>query len=318
MKRLTKQFQLLNPSNIYFGDKTIHCNCDRLWIQEWLDLYKHECPTWNSSLICEMSKGQVSLKDLTDFIDCSEKNTLSQTLSIIFSTVIFALIITISTAYIYKYEIRILFRKYKKPIFDKFKYDAFVPLHFGNAELRLWTTRVLLSELRKAGYVTYCSFLDAELGSPVEEEVIRKIAESRNFLIIISQQYVNNLTTDDMDYTTVRLEWRHIWNVYKQYRDRSIVIINFDQLRTNDVKTRPLQAFLRLNRVLDFSNRNHSLIRDIKKRIGVPGRQFKLGCPKPKSFSIDCSLSNVSQTHPEVSDVMQMKEINRRAKLYAV
>ena len=52
--------------------------------------------------------------------------------------------------------------------------------------------------------------------------------------------------------------------------ERNIINVNFDQIEVEDEMHIQLRAFIRLGHDIDFSNRNHNLIKEVKKRLGTP------------------------------------------------
>jgi hypothetical protein len=60
------------------------------------------------------------------------------------------------------------------------------------------------------------------------------------------------------------MEWKLIWHTFKQHIERKIIVVNFDQLEMKDNIDPKLRAFVRLGYDIDFSNRKHTLIREVK------------------------------------------------------
>lgn len=61
------------------------------------------------------------------------------------------------------------------------------------------------------------------------------------------------------------MEWRLIWNSYRNKQSKTIMLINFDHVRYSNCYDRIMKAFIRLK--LDFRFEKH-LLSDIQKKIG--------------------------------------------------
>lgn len=67
------------------------------------------------------------------------------------------------------------------------------------------------------------------------------------------------------------LMWRNAWkNFRERSNDLNIIIVNCDYLRWKNSKNKVLKAYLRQQLAVDFSNKKHEVLDDIRKRMGVP------------------------------------------------
>ncbi|KAK3086884.1 hypothetical protein FSP39_024876 [Pinctada imbricata] len=304
LDRLSTSFKILDPCNVHFGKKTIFCNCNNRWIQEWID--SSSCK-WNSSLTCRTSKGLVPLPILSAALGCEEENYLYKTLSVVFSIITLLLAMSLGTIYLYRYEIQIVLKRHKDPYkinLERYKYDVYISVNKESDQLHTWILKILLPDLRRSGYRVHCPTIHTLPGNFVDEEVIEKMDQSRNFLIFLSEEYLNDLdTSDSIEGIRNHLEWRHAWNSYRNSKERRLIIINYGQNRLCEIRRKNLKAFLRVGKVLDFANKKHSLMIDLIELLGPPLRQFKgLGAGKPKRNMVK-KKANASKEETELKHI---------------
>ncbi|KAK3086230.1 hypothetical protein FSP39_015505 [Pinctada imbricata] len=158
---ISTNFKMLDHCSVHFGNKIISCNCESIWIQDWIGATSCQ---WNSSLTCRTNKGLFPLADLSSSLGCEEENTLYRILSITFSCFLVLISVTIGTVYLYRYELLILLKRHKKPDdinWDRFKFDAYISLNENNTQLQSWILKQFLPDLRSAGYKIYCPLINA-------------------------------------------------------------------------------------------------------------------------------------------------------------
>ena len=288
-RTLNRRFQDMSPCDVYFGNMTIDCECKDAWIGGWLKSESCEARKRPGHLTCENDKlGRFPAEDITESVICEPDNTIFRILTIIFSVLILIMAGVSSFAYTYRYEIFLFLKRYKDWDLDAmclFKYDAYISMNDNNEELRRWTCQRLIPELRRSGFSIYCPCQNAEVGCSLDEEVIMKMNTCRHVIIMLSSDYLAP-TEEDCNYLHTTLEWRHAWNLFRRSDRMRLIIINYDQVRTVDIEKRQLQAFVRLRETLDFSNRNHSLLDEVRHRLGIPWRNTGLKNAKPRYFQI--------------------------------
>jgi hypothetical protein len=173
----------------------------------------------------------------------------------------------------------------------------------------------LMPLLEKSKYSVYFRAKDALLGSVEEENIIDKINNSRNQIVILSADYTNH----DGENIWTQIEWKHTWNNFKQDSYiKNIIVVNFDQLRRKDFEVGPLKAFLGLSLALDFSNRRHQLFDEIKRLLGIPNsycapRNYGWLASKPRySSQVSCiSLENNPKKYLSCKDNFEYHFFNQ-------
>lgn len=84
----------------------------------------------------------------------------------------------------------------------------------------------------------------------------------------------------------------------------NIIIVNYDQLQTRVFPVGPLKAYLRLGLDIDFANRKHSLLREVRDRLGLPNHK-----PKPKwadkKYRVEC-FSHEEHRPPMLLSIIDM------------
>ncbi|CAC5385243.1 unnamed protein product [Mytilus coruscus] len=208
---------------------------------------------------------------------------MSMTFGVI-ATLMFVLSII---SYHYRYEIYLVCRQLKS-VSNKVsvvcKYDVYISFDDGNPFLRFWVLNFLDSKLEQAGYLNFIPCRDTIPGDVTEENMISTINNCRNFLVIPSKTY----EYDDNIWSKV--EWKYIWNYFYNNKDRRIVIINYDLIdHPVDLK---LKAFIRLGLDIDFANRRHIRLDEIKLKLGVPycGKHSYIRNTKPEFVSAKHSV----------------------------
>ena len=73
LNNLPHSFQLLDPNKIYFGSHPIQCDCDNLWIGDWIRANKAE-----GHLKCLVNDVIYAAEEITsDFLVCDEENKIA-------------------------------------------------------------------------------------------------------------------------------------------------------------------------------------------------------------------------------------------------
>ena len=190
-------------------------------------------------------------------------------LSIILSILSIFILVATSTLYLFRYEIYLLKRKYiSRKLHHKIgclpKFDAFISFNEDNESLRIWVLSVLSKALETSGYRIYIPCRDLPLGLVKEELILDAVVNTRNYIVIPCDDYKVGGTP------WTQIEWKYIWHSFKEQLERNIIIVNFDQIEVGDEMHKQLRAFIRLGHDIDFSNINHNLMKEVKKRLGPP------------------------------------------------
>ncbi|XP_063404472.1 protein toll-like [Mytilus trossulus] len=293
---IPRGFQLLNPCFAQIGRAEIKCECKHMWIKDWLH-NKNAAKCENKTLvICVKDSGQIPMLSINRDDLCVTSIITYQTLSIILCVLSILMFVVSVILYYYRYEIYLLVRHIKSKsnkISVINKYDVYFSFDDDNPFLRYWVFNFLDLKLKQAGYRNFIPCRDTLPGAVHEENMINKITNSRNFLIILSKTY------EDDDNIWMKLEWKYIWHHFYNNRDRRIVIINYDLIdRPVDLK---LKAFIRLGLDVDFANRRHILMDEVKLRLGLPycAQQIYIKNSKPKFISSKLSVFRQGEKYEE-------------------
>ncbi|CAC5358711.1 unnamed protein product [Mytilus coruscus] len=149
-------------------------------------------------------------------------------------------------------------------IYPLHKYDVFISFDDDDTELRFCVMKTLASYLQGACYQTFIPCRKGKIGEVREEAMINNINVCKDYIFILCDKY----HTDDTFWTTI--EWKYIWYNFKQNKERQIIIINYHQLESSEVRENKLKAFVRVGTDIDFANRKHHLFQDIHDRLGSP------------------------------------------------
>lgn len=270
ISQLSRYFQTLHPCSTYFGNITVNCDCNSFWIRDWL-VNKNNYLCYNiTKITCLTKSGTIPALEITMDDICNDKNSLFEILTSIFGIMSSFVLAIFGTLYIYRYELYILRRRCCPKIFSKVsteaKYDAYISFYENNDSIRQWVVKNFDYHLTLRGYRAYIPCRDMVIGSSLEEEISLGVASSRHFIIIICDSYL------DEDSIHTSIEWKYIWNSFRQTPSKNIIIINFGLLDTSAVSNPKMKAFLRLGLDLDFANRTRSLLKDVSCRLGPPMR----------------------------------------------
>ncbi|CAC5385266.1 unnamed protein product [Mytilus coruscus] len=296
LKDLPRGFQLLNPCFAQIGRTEIKCDCKHLWIKDWLQ-NKNAAQCENKTLvICNTDGGQIPILSINRDDLCTTSVITFQIPSIILCVLAILIFVVSVISYYYRYEIYLLFRHIKSKsnkISVISKYDVYVSFDDDNPFLRYWVLQFLDLKLKQAGYRNFIPCRDTFPGDVKEENMINTITNSRNFLVILSKTY----EYDDNIWT--KLEWKNIWHHFYNNKDRRIVISNYDLINHPiDLK---LKAFIRLGLDVDFANRRHILLDEVKLKLGLPycAQQSYIRNAKPKFVPSKLSVVRQGEKYEE-------------------
>ena len=212
IKSLYQNFEKMNPCSVQFGNLTIDCNCEDVWIGGWLKSSECDVSKQRGVITCTNSKlGEFPAEDITESMVCDPDNSLYRILSIVFSVLILLTVGIASSSYTFRYELYVFFKRYKDWKLDTMhmlKYDVYISMNDNNEQLRIWTCQTFIPALRKSGYTIYCPCQNAEVGCSMDLEVIAKMNSCRHVFIMLSSDYLAP-NSDDNDYLLTTLEWRY-------------------------------------------------------------------------------------------------------------
>ncbi|XP_071135520.1 toll-like receptor 6 [Mytilus edulis] len=264
---LPRDIQSFDPCIMKLGIIKISCSCDDHWLVNWVKNKRAEKCKNITEIICFIDDGYVSTIGLDLGKYCNDDSNLTF-FNILFGLIIALLLGLCGLMYTFRYELFILKRKFvnqkSSNIYPLLKYDVFLSFDDNDTELRFWVMKTLDSYLQGACYKTFIPCRDGNIGEVREEAMIDNINVCKNYIVILCDKY----HTEDTFWTTI--EWKYIWHNFKQNKERQIILINYHQLESSEVREIKLKAFIRVGTDIDFSNRKHTLLQDIQDRLGSP------------------------------------------------
>ncbi|KAK3584021.1 hypothetical protein CHS0354_025098, partial [Potamilus streckersoni] len=272
---LPRSIQYLPGDSLDLRNLVLFCDCDTVWLSEWLKFRQVDSDT----VYCHTeSYGLLKAIDFKHVHGdkCQAKDSTTMILSICLAVVSILIVTTALISYNFRYELIIMLRTQHYSCY-KFKYDVYISCDENNNRLRVWVKETLVPYLDKCGYCCYLPMRDCLPGDISEEDAHNVLHDSRCFLVILSTNYLCQHGRPRTE-----IEWNYAWNLYVRDQNRKIIMINFDYLPASRVEPRKIKAFVRLGKVLDFSNRDGVHLNEIDQAIGkktqnrqcVPNRVF--------------------------------------------
>ena len=279
----TLEFRNIDRCILNLGDKVVKCDCHHRWIGGWVA----EEPRRQSGIACNASNVYCATENgniLTSQYswDCENNNIIIIILSSFFGTISLLLLITMCFLELYKYEVY-LFYRYNirtRGSSKNAKHDVYIcTSDTDNTEREMrklrWIRDALLPMLQQSRYKVFLPTIHADPGSIQNEEIEREMLNSRNYLVVLSNEFVNesedNKYSESNILSRCHLEWKTAWNYFRSYKDKKIVVINFDHIRKHELKSIPtLRAYIRTKYRVDFSNRNKNIADEIRRQLGPP------------------------------------------------
>lgn len=172
---------------------------------------------------------------------------------------------------VYKEDIYLLSKRLKFSRMNKtgYEYDAYICLCESNIGIVTWALHTLLPYLESYGYSIFFPPRDEAFGGFREEEIIMKLKKCRNYIFLMTEDF--EIEGDSENALWCGLMWKNAWkNFRERSNDLNIIIVNCDYLRWKNSKNKVLKAYLRQQLAVDFSNKKHEVLDDIRKRMGVP------------------------------------------------
>ena len=280
IKTLPRQIQNFNPCVFHFGDLTIDCSCEDIWIKEWILTSKGSSQCNHTRLLqCNTETGIVLAIDLPE---CITNNDGMKTLAILLMSA--TLVVTLSTIFChyFRFEIYLFWRRLQQATHihdmeNSCKFDAYLSLNDTANRLIRYVSRYFVPYLEYRGYRLLFPSRDSLPGVSREEEILANMTKCRNFIVFASADYF------DPEQLWCNMEWRHAWNFYTQSLHSRLILVNYDQLRSCDVPHSSARAFVRLRIYEDFANRRHDFLPNVVRKLGPVVRRYRfLRNAKPK------------------------------------
>ncbi|KAK3102852.1 hypothetical protein FSP39_014426 [Pinctada imbricata] len=265
------------PGNIFLGNTYIECNCDNRWLQTWVN--KKFTSTHSTNIFCR-NFDELRIEQLdVQLLNCEPVDTLWQTFAVAISAML-TFVIGLALLFVcYKPEIFLLYRHRilcRKHDFNKL-YDVYLCFDERNEMIRKWIVRKLLPYLEENGYRVFLPCINECLGGSREQLRRFAINNSRAYVVVASDGAFKSVCSDnDSMYispveVSMQMEFSNILYNFKSDSTRRMAVINFDNLKTEQMDIRYIKAFFRTRESVDFTSRHCDILKIIQKKIGPPG-----------------------------------------------
>ncbi|XP_052818076.1 toll-like receptor 13 [Mya arenaria] len=283
LRVLPRNLQYRNLCETKLSHLAIDCTCDNIWIQNWIKT--KDCPSKTdlATFMCYMPNLKQSIPATAftpDVAECELDKSMFKLVLIVVACLTPALLVIGVFVYIFRYELLVAWLRMNRKYPGKekcFEYDVGITFNVDDEKLRKWVGKELVPRLKQEGFRVYRAYVDANYGAPRDNDVAEVFAKCRNFLLILSDSYINeNAVEDDfedLDEPKERRwtenEWKFAWNQYKSDNMKNLIIVNYDHVSASDVKHRQIKAVMRVGHVVSFCNNNANEVLDnIVKKIG--------------------------------------------------
>ena len=295
LKSLPRSIQKKDLNKISFTGTSVVCDCTNTWIGDWIRSYRA-----NEKLRCNVNGYFIFAEHVSSSIlNCTDEEHISP--FVLLGTLISGLVVVILASLLlhyFRFEIMIIKRRFtrnKKPETDPFLYKAFISFDTNDDWVFNWVIRdkehkhfheTISERLTKERYTYFIRYTDILPGGNVEEATSQKAGQCETFVIIYSENYLQN--------EMCRLEFDIIWKQYRAHQNKNIILIEFDtsnkKIATLD---RRLKALLRASNPLRFEARNDRIIDRLLRKLveRTPlADQVRPACPRQ-----DINIQNQSQ-----------------------
>lgn len=172
---LHRSIEVLNPCNIYLGTISMQCECDDIWLQEWLPKEESKCAK-NMQTLCRKEK-------ILMFHEIMSKEDLGCTIpnknipwisSFIVGAFVLAVLLS-EVIYIFRFEIYIIGRRIIKNVKRssiplKLSYDVYISCNEDDENIRLWLSSNLLPNLEQKTLKVFWPCRDSVMGHHVNRK----------------------------------------------------------------------------------------------------------------------------------------------------
>jgi hypothetical protein len=272
LTHLPQTFQYCNICKMYMSNLTINCDCSSQWIETWLKPQK--CIKKEQMFNCRLPNDEIksALMFKSEDIQCSTSNKVPTDM-LAGMTIFIAFIIIISTLiFTFRYELLIISIRLKqadrRKVLPQYHYDVFLSFNDADDNVRKWVNSMLEDNLLAAGYRVFQAGQDVTFGAERNSEVLESISKTCNFLLILSDSYLNQDNEGMRPWT--ENEWKYGWHNFMRDKYKNLIIINFDHISSFDVNQPQIKAFLRVGCTIDFRNQDRKIMKDICEKLGKP------------------------------------------------
>ncbi|XP_053402727.1 uncharacterized protein LOC128558014 [Mercenaria mercenaria] len=262
LKTLPVAFNKLHPRRIKFGSHPVECDCDNLWIGDWIRYNKAQ-----GSLQCMTRKGVVPAELVTtEFLECLIEVEIPGFFPVLLALLVSSIFVVSLLCYYFRYEIMLLKRKCinKKAKCGEFEFDAMLTFSVKNPNVFRWVERKIVPALKREGYSLFVPFYDIIFGGNRELEIAKGVGKSRNYVVFLCNKYL----CDENSVQEFEILWKHFCMDTK----KNIIVVNFDNFECSEIKIRRLRAFRIIREDLNFIERETKLFERLIQRLGPPSK----------------------------------------------
>ena len=258
LKSLPRSIQKKDLNKISFNGTSVVCDCTNTWIGDWIRSYRA-----NKKLRCNVNGHFIFAEHVSSSsLDCTDEEHVSP--FVLLGTLISGLVVVILASLLlhyFRFKIMIIKRRLtrsKKTETCPFLYKVFISFDTNDDWVFNWVIRdtehkhfheTISERLNKERCAYFIPYTDILPGENVEEVTSLKAGQCETFVIVFSEDYLQN--------ETCRLEFDTIWKQYWAHQDKKIILIEFDRSnKTSATLDRRLEALLRASNPLRFEARN--------------------------------------------------------------
>ncbi|OWF54035.1 Slit-like 1 protein [Mizuhopecten yessoensis] len=220
LKGIPETIRKLDASKIDFGDNPLPCDCDNIWIGDWMRFTRDNS---SSKLMCKTFKGVVSAEVVTtSYLDCpvGTSETLLQVMVGLLSALC-CMLIWVLIAVQFKFEILLLKRKILKPHSrKKWIYDVFIEFDEESYDVRQYIFKTLQPFLLSKGLEVFIPCADTTPGETTDAIMLSTIMNSKSVLVVLS-------------YGSENIAYSSAFSYFLHDYDRKLILLDFDHSTRN-------------------------------------------------------------------------------------
>ena len=276
--RLPKRLRLLNSSILHFGNNSVSCSCDDMWIKTWRKLTNVDKRNF---LFCYTTATEqtISADDITErLLGCDLDRSENYTLPIILSCLAVLLSTMLLLLLFCKDDLRLASRHLSRHGNERLDLDLFVSFDVENSDIRRFICQDLYAELKRCKYQVIVPCIHILPGEETERATYHEMKRSRFFLVVLSSEYLYTPST--------KQEFECIQYLYVSDRRRKCFFLNFENVKMRKFRDSPIRSMCRYNPVVDMVNRFYKIIPKIKDILGVPYCETTDLTQKPNFFKV--------------------------------
>lgn len=260
MSDLISAFAEKDPNVINFGTDPVTCDCENLWIGDWIRINNAF-----GRLYCQVPSGEVlaAEKVTGELLECSNDVIPIATIVIPSAVLISLIILVASLCFVFRYDIRILLRRVRRSnSLTDMELDVFISFCEDDDDAFHIVRCYIRSGLKEAGYRTITPWFDLLLTGDRDQAIAPAIQKARNYVVVVSSGYLH-------DYNSA-FEFDLIWKNFLKNESTQTVVISIDYVKTSDIPDRRLRAFRRAGAELSFREREETLLNRLEAKLGQP------------------------------------------------